>query len=261
MKRGRFLAATAMAVVVLAAATAQADIVQRTYFFTGADLINNVFGSYRYSTDGSLWAYEGMRSLFPGTEFTYTGSGATYLGASSSWATNFNSLWSTAVANGRTLSNFWLSGMDGDAGQWGEDYKPLEWVGGTGPAGWTFSTQTDADPPVGYLTDQCPVWTAQEGYGLVLDATDLADEVFSVTIKFDTDDMWWGNPDGYVYGCNTAPNSLDLLTAFFGSNLYEDGEAVNLYEGNMAMEIPEPATMGLLGLGLVGLLRRRRTQK
>lgn len=260
MKRSILMVAV-VAALLLVGAVAQADIVERTYYFTGADLINNVFGSYRYSTDGSLKAYEGMRSLYPGTEFTYDGSGATYLGASSTWATNFNSLWDTAIADGRTLSTFWLSGFDGNAGQWGEDYKPYEWVGGTGPEGWTFSTETEVDLPVGYLTDQRPNWTAQEGYGLALDATDLADEVFSVTIKFDTDDMWWGNPADYLYGCNTAPNSLDLLTVYFGSQLYEDGEAINGYVGNMAIEVPEPATMGLLGLGLVGLLKRRRAHK
>ncbi|NLX59040.1 MAG: PEP-CTERM sorting domain-containing protein [Phycisphaerae bacterium] len=258
MRRGRFLAATAMAVVMLAAATAQADIVQRTYFFTGADLINNVFDSTaRYSTDGSLKVFEGMRQIGPAEG---TAVGATFL--TDGYLTAFNNTWAEAVTSGRLLARVSLSGNNGFSGQWGEDYKPFEWVGGTGPAGWTFSLATLSSPKAGGHTDQYPVWEAAAGDGLTLDATDLADEVFSVTIKFDTDDMWWGNPDNYLYGCNTAPNDIDLLlTAYFNSYFYENGEPVNRYVGNMAMEIPEPATMGLLGLGLVGLLRRRRTQK
>ncbi len=62
------------------AGAAQAATVERTYAFTGADLINNVFGSYR-STDGSLWAYEGMRSIYS-TPAGGTPAGATYLGTS-----------------------------------------------------------------------------------------------------------------------------------------------------------------------------------
>lgn len=237
---------TICAAVLIISTCLQAAVVQETYTFTGADLLNNVFDSTaRYSTDGSLKVYEGMRSLFPGTEFTYTGSGATYLGGS--WTTNFNSLWAAAVADERVLSTFWLSGDNGYSGQWGEDYKPFGWVSGTGPSGWTFSTQTNSDPTEGFYTDQIPVWTTTTA-GLQLTAADLASKVFTVTIKFDTEDMWWGNPKNYLYGCNTAPNSLDGLTMFFGSYFSKDGADVNLYEGNM-FAVPEPVTMVILALG------------
>ncbi len=242
-----------VAAVVATGSILFAEVVQRTYTFSGADLINNVFGSYRYSADGSLTAYEGQRSLFPGLEFTYTGSGATYLGTSGSWYTNFNSLFSAATTDNRVLSTFWLSGNNGDSGQWGEKYKPLEWVSGTGPAGWVFSTETNLNPPTGYLTDQTPVWSTTTA-GLALTSTELSNQIFTVTIKFDTANMWW--PDQYVYGSTTAPNSLDGgLTMFFGSYLSKDGTNINLYEGNMmAVLVPEPGTIVLLGIAGLGLL-------
>jgi len=251
------LVVAALALLGLSAVQVQADIVERTYAFTGADMINNVFGSNRYSTDGSLWVYEGQRSLFPGLEFTYTGAGATYLGTSGSWATNFNNLFSAAVADNRVLSTFQLSGMDGYARQWGEKYKPLEWVSGTGPTGWAFSLITDDDPPTGALTNQRPVWTTSTD-GLALTSTELANQQFSVTVKFDTTDMWW--PDAYVYGSTTAPNSMDDgLTMYFSSYFSKDGTDINLYEGNMmATAVPEPTAMTILASGLLGMVLKRR---
>jgi len=226
--------------ILLSSGLLQAAIVQRTYSFTGADLINNVFDSTaRYSTDGSLKVYEGMRQIGPAVGGAV---GATFL--TGTLLTNFNNTWAAAVADERVLSTFWLSGNNGNSGQWGEDYKPLEWISGTGPAGWVFSIDEDEDP----------VWMTTTA-GLSLTSTELAGEVFTVTIEFDTEDMWYGNPNNYLYGCNTAPNSLDGLTMYFGSYLSKDGTDVNRYVGNF-FAVPEPATMFLLALG--GLLLRKK---
>jgi len=237
---------------------ASAAVVERTYSFTGADLINNVFdGTARYSADGSLKVHEGMRQIGPASG---TAVGATFL--TGGYLTNFNSTWGAAVQANRVLSTFWLSGNNGYSGQWGEDYKPYAWISGTGPAGWVFQTQTNTSPKAGYHTDQFPVWTTTDS-GLSLTSPDLASQLFTVTIQFDTEDMWWGNPNNYLYGCNTAPNSLEGLTMYFGSYFSENGTDINKYVGNMYAEavVPEPMSMMLAGMGLCSILGIRRLRK
>jgi hypothetical protein len=244
---------TICAVVALVATGVQAAIVQYTYTFTGADLINNVFDSTaRYSTDGSLKVHEGMRQI--GTLSSYTG--ATFL--SGGYLTDFNTKWNTAVTNGYTLNSFFLSGNNGYSGQWGEDYKPYQWISGTGPEGWTLQFPTRTSPASGSHTDQYPLWVADEGCGLVLNASNLASMVFTITAAFDTDDAWYGNPNNYLYGCNTAPNNLaEGLTMYFGSYIGDENGDIYRYIGNM-YAVPEPATMLLVGLGGLALLRKRR---
>ncbi|MFA5240581.1 MAG: PEP-CTERM sorting domain-containing protein [Phycisphaerae bacterium] len=247
----KFVAICAVLVLMLAVSgVAQATIVQRTYTFTGADLINNVFDSTARYSDGSLKVYEGMRQIGPASG---TAVGATFL--TGSYLTNFNSSWNTAVTNNRVLNYVQFSGMDGVAGQWGEDYKPYEWVSGTGPTGWVFEAATYPSPKAGSLTDKVPTWTAPDGEGLALTGSGLANQIFTVTIKFDTANMWWGNPSNYLYGANTAPNSLDGLTIYFASYFSQGETLSNRYVGNMFI-VPEPATMCLLALG--GLLLRRK---
>lgn len=249
--------ALAMVFVVALAGVASAEMVQRTYYFTGADLVNNVFDTTARYSDGSLDVYEGMRQIGPAEGRAV---GATFL--TGGYLTAFNTEWDEAVNGGYVLNALWLDGFAGYSGQWGEDYKAYQWISGTGPAGWTFSTQTDSAPPVGYHTDQYPVWTTDTA-GLDLTSTALASEVFSVTIEFDTTDMWWNNPNNYLYGCNTAPNSLDGLTMYFGSYLHDGTDYVHRYVGNMLAEVPEPSTFVLLVGGLGALLafnRRRRTR-
>lgn len=249
----------AAVVLFVVSGVAQAVIVQQTYTFTGADLINNIFDSEGQHSDGSLKYYEGARQLGPAD----TGpTGATFLG--DPYLTNFNNMWN--AYDNEVLSSFNLWGVNGFGGQWGDDYKPLEWVSGTCPEGWTFELGTWDNPPAGYLTDKVPVFSAEaDGMQVKASQSELEALVFTVTIKFDTDNMWWGNPGNYVYGANTAPNSLYGLTMGFTSYIGEyDGQGnlidnyLDNYTGNM-MAVPEPASFLLFGAGLVGCMRRRKS--
>ncbi len=255
MKRLFFVLAAAM---LLVSVGVQADVVEVTYVFTGADLINNVFdATARHGADGSLKVYEGMRQIGPAEG---TAVGATFL--SGNYLTKFNQAWDEAVEEGRVLSLFHLSGNNGYAGQWGEDYKPFEWVSGTAPDGWVFSIEPDSSPNPAAHTSMIPVWQNETG-GLVLTDPNLADEIFTVTVKFDTEDMWWGNPNDYLYGCNTAPNSIYGLTMYFNSWFSEPGgDYENRYVGNMFAEaVPEPMSLLVIATGLGSLVGYRRFRK
>ncbi|HPS56449.1 MAG TPA: PEP-CTERM sorting domain-containing protein, partial [Sedimentisphaerales bacterium] len=118
------------------------------------------------------------------------------------------------------------------------------------------------------LTDKAPVFLAgADGLSVKATQSELEAMVFTVTVKFDTDNMWWGNSGGYEYGANTAPNSLDGLTMGFTGYIGEfddQGDLINNYvddyTGNM-MAVPEPASFllfGSIGVSLVDLMRRRR---
>jgi len=243
---------SALVVLLVVSGIAQAVITTQTYTFTGADLINNVYDPYGRASDGSLKYYEGARQLGPASGAT----GATFLGDPD--VTNFNSVWN--VYDSEVLFQFNLWGTDGYAGQWGEDYKPLSWVSGTGPQGWTFG-----------MNAGMPYWVAgADGLSVKAAQCELEALVFTVSIEFDTDDMWWGNPDGYLYGANTAPNSINGLTMGFTGLIGEYDSSGNLindyydvYVGNMlgSVTVPVPGAVMLGGIGVwfVGWLRRRKS--
>lgn len=242
-------------VVLVMSGVAHAVVTTQTYTFTGADLINNVYDpDGRYDVDGSLKYYEGARQLGPVSGAT----GATF----DTDPTNFNNIWD--AYDNEVLFQFGLWGTDGYAAQWGEDYKPLSWVSGTGPTGWTFMVDSGSNQPY---------WVADDGAdGLCVKASqsELEALIFTVSIEFDTDDMWWGNPDGYLYGANTAPNSLYGLTMGFTGIIGEfdiDGNLIDdyydVYAGNMfacgVVPVPGAIILGGIGVGFVGWMRRRKS--
>jgi hypothetical protein len=259
MKNKKLVTICAVIAAILAVSgVAQADLVTRTYYFTGADLLNNVFVD---GIDGSTAVqnglYDGARLLRVGDNPTHADAGRTYR---VNQHDKFTTRWDTYAAAGYVLDEFNLWGLDGLGANWGEDYKPYEFVAMTGPAGWTTDYYTWptswGTPPVGYITDKFPHWFGGAG-GLSMTATDLASKMFTVTIKFDTANMWWGQDVG------GAPNSLDELTMWFGgwiSKYDGTGECVDyhLYEGNMTV-VPVPAAvlLGILGLSVAGVKLRK----
>jgi hypothetical protein len=270
MKRLITICAVMMMLVINGAA--QANVVTRTYYFTGADLLNNVFvAGADESTPVENNLYSGARSLRVGQvgrvseDYLDPLIGRTFV---TSRQDEFTTRWAAYATAGYVFDEFNLWGCNGRSVKYGENYKPLEWVGITAPAGWTtgyydYYVEYGGNPPAGYLTRLFPYWYATTaGDGLSMSATpaELAALKFSATIKFDTDNMWWGTNPG------AAPNSLDALTMYFGGWLkdYDEGGVKldsQVYDGNIYAAIPAPGAilLGSIGVGLVGWLKRRRT--
>jgi hypothetical protein len=268
--------------------SARAFQVTQTYQFTGADLMNYEF---KNGGDGSTAA---DNELFDGARLRRAGGGSsnsrTYWTSEQSAFTN----WATTT-NDRFFSfNLW--GLDGLATNWGEHYKvdydyehdADGWGSQDQPDGWTawresYSTYWGS-PPDDYRTETFIGWDAQTLQdGLNFHDPDLAERVFRFSVMFETDNMWWGDQNA-----NGAPNSLWGPKTFwfggwFGNGLsnpppfgpddepgHEKDNYAYMYEGNMVLtpldlnEVPEPTTLGLLGIGLVGgglrMIRRRRAK-
>lgn len=244
----------------LAAAHAvHANTVQYTYTFTAADVLSR---QYVNGADGTTAAqnglFDGARLLRVGTSGSHQDAGRTHI---ASQHTNFDSRWAQYTDDGYVLDWIGLWGFDGNGANWGEDFKPSSWVGGTAPAGWEVQTWQWqwGTPPAGYLTLDSLRFVPTDpsfAYALDEDPAFLETQVFTFTFEVDPNDAFWGQ------NTNGAPNTLGGdMTFWFGGyvSLYDtEGNQVDshLYEGNMV--IPEPASLMLLGLGSMMMLRRRR---
>lgn len=265
----KYLVAAAVLIAGLCS-TADASIWYRVTF-TGDTLLNNVF------VDGVVDSTAADNDLYDGARFLG--------GKRSYWESDyddFNTQWDNLSNNGYVFDEFNLWGFDGKGKHWGEDYKPLEWLGGTGPTGWEFRLLdwSWGTPPEGYHTLQFPGWFVTDPqYALGLDDSDLASKVFTVDFLIDPNDAWW-NQDTQGDGDYDALNDLEvpILTMWFGGWIteYVDGDMGDyvMYQGNFIageggsagspQVIPEPSSIAIWSvIGAVGLgiaYRRRRKQ-
>jgi hypothetical protein len=252
------LCVAALAVTVLG--SAEAAIKEYQFSFTAADVLNYVIAD---GADGSTPAQNG---LFDGARLKrngLSGGAGSYRSYVTSQHNGFTS-WANTTTDRMLSFNLW--GLDGRGAGWGEDFKPLDWTSHTSSSGWTpYDSAWPSSwgaPPAGYLTTEIIGWDANSyGDGFTFKDSNLASQIFTFNVKFDTDNAFWGQDT------NGAPNSLSTpeltfwVGGYFDNDYWGSDNSYYIYEGNMVLtgrEVPEPMTimLGILGLGSVAGLRR-----
>ena len=250
--------------LLLTGTVAEADVI-RTLTWTAADMLESQFVD---GDDGTTAAENG---LFNGARRLRDGaskggeSARTFIGSQHDL---FNTRLDALEDNEETLDSFNLWGLDGRGAEWGEDFKPLEWLDVSAPDGWEtgffdagpdglkWFQNTDESAPkfVDFNTPLFPFFESPDDGGIPLaGGSDLESLMFSVKIKFDESDAFFGQN---TFG---APNDLDSnLTIYFGSTL----SSGDLFEGNLTLQsVPQPGTLALFAMSLLGVgvaARRRR---
>ncbi len=233
-----------------------------TVNFTASDIKTTIGGLSDATNQWGLWAVR-ARPIVTGT-YTITGGSTSQTGwgttapSSYSWntyGTNCAWFWDTSGAEaGSTPSNplymvmdvsddnYWSSAFDKN-GAWVADWAPgPDGLQGTGDDLGTFY-QSGYDNGSGGTT----VITA------VVDASTFS---FSFTVDSGTwNGQWEFLVDGSKYTLGTASVPGSWVENFFGDYGAGGGLSGNMGSGYLA---PEPATLGLLVLGGLALLRRRR---
>lgn len=261
MKRVALIAALSLLLI----AGAYADTVRYEFSFTAADLMSYVTAAGSDNTSAAAnGVYDGARLI----RLNLDGNGIA--NTRSYWASESAAFTAWAGSTNDRLLSLNLWGLNGRGANWGEDYKPLDWVSWDGPSGWSEWSETWSGagwgiPPAGYNTEEFIGWDAATfADGFNFQDGNLASQVFTFTVDFDTTDMFWGG------NTNGAPNTPPTLTFWFGGYMDRDGLWTSgnyyIYEGNMVLmgkqvPVPEPTTVALLGVSLAGLAVRRIRKK
>ena len=229
-------------VTMVMAISGMASAAVNTITFNGSDIVG--YAPLTVNNTGTPVIGDGKVDLSTGTIRTYNG-------ATSGDPVSFNA-WLGSLGAGQGISSFnlWLQdGVTDQSAQWGETIaltSAYESITTFASAGWTASVYTLN----GSAADWGPTWAGRELITYTADdAADYLRPGTTATFGFTADIYGFDggtNPYQMWVGSGDVVSTIPIDTANGG----EFQRAITA--------VPEPATMCLLGLGALSLIRRKR---